>query len=244
MLEDSVFESARRRANRSPLTIGYSVLLHAAAIGVLVLVPLLQMKAVPIAQLDTLLPPPHFLKTSDVAVETHTPAPRELVPDPDAVVAPTVIPSEIARIVEAPSAASIDIPRSDRGTDIRSIFSEVVKKPEETLPPPPAPAEPESATKADDQPVRIGGGVQQGKLIRQVVPAYPPLALQAHVQGVVVLEAIISKDGMIDSLRLISGHPLLTRAAMEAVQQWVYKPTLLNGEPVTETTITVNFSFQ
>jgi protein TonB len=73
---------------------------------------------------------------------------------------------------------------------------------------------------------------------------YPPLAKQARIQGVVLLEAVISKDGAIDNLRVISGHPLLTQAAIDAVKQWRYKPTLLNGEPVeVVTTITVNFAF-
>ena len=243
MLEDSVFESARRRTNRSPLTIAYSLLLHGTALGALVLVPLLQMHAVPIPRMDTLLPPPHFLKTSDVTIDTHTPAPRELATDPDAVIAPTVIPLQIARIVEPPSALSIDL-RSNGGTDIRSIFSDAVKKPEETILPPSPPPERESAAKPDPEPIRISGGVQQARLIRQVVPFYPPLALKAHVQGVVVLDAIISKEGTIDGLRVVSGHPLLTSAAIDAVKQWVYRPTLLNGEPmVVETTVTVNFSF-
>src|SRR5262245_9554750 len=210
MLEDSIFESARRRKMRSPRTIAYSLLLHGVALGVLVLVPLLQMHAVPIPQLDTLLPPPHFLKTNDIPVVTHTPAPRELTPDPDAVIAPTLIPSEIARIVEPPSELSIDVPRTERGTDIRSIFSEAVKKPEETISPPPPLTKPEPEAKPADKPIRVSVGLQQAKLIRQVRPSYPPLALAAHVQGVVVLEAIISKEGMIDNLRVVSGHPLLT----------------------------------
>jgi periplasmic protein TonB len=242
MLEDSVFESARRE-NRSPRTIAYSLALHGAALGALVLVPLLQMQAVPIPQMDTLLPPPQFLKKGEIPVVTHTPAPRELTPDPDALIAPTVIPSEIARIVEPPSALSIDVPRTGRGTDIRSIFSEALKKPEETILPPPPPPKVEPETRADE-PIRISSGVQQAKLIRQVVPSYPPWALAAHVQGVVVLEAIISKEGTIDSLRVVSGHPLLTSAAIDAVKQWIYRPTLLNGDPmVVLTTITVNFSF-
>jgi periplasmic protein TonB len=245
MLEDSVFESARRRAKRSPLTITYSVLIHGAAIGVLILVPLLQMQAVPIPRLDALLPPPHFIKTDEIPVVKAMPAPRELVPDPDAVIAPTVLPSEIARIVEAPPAVSLDVPQSGRGASIRSIFTEAISKPEETLPPPPKPPEPEPAPARDEQPVRVSGGVQQALLIRQVLPTYPQLALQARIQGVVVLDAIINKEGTIDSLRVVSGHPLLIRAAIEAVQQWVYKPTLLNGDPVAvETTITVNFSFR
>lgn len=81
-------------------------------------------------------------------------------------------------------------------------------------------------------------------MIRQVKPVYPPLAKQARIQGVVVLEAVISKQGTIDNLRVITGHPLLIQSAIDAVKQWQYKPTLLNGEPVeVVTTITVNFAF-
>jgi periplasmic protein TonB len=76
-----------------------------------------------------------------------------------------------------------------------------------------------------------------------VNPAYPPLARQARIQGAVILQAEISKDGTIENLRLITGHPMLAPAAIEAVKQWRYKPYLLNGEAVpVETQITVNFS--
>jgi TonB family protein len=80
--------------------------------------------------------------------------------------------------------------------------------------------------------IRVGGGVQQNMLISQPPPVYPPLAKQAGVQGVVKLSATIAKDGTMQHLEVISGHPLLIPAAMDAVQQWVYKPTLLNGQPV------------
>ena len=86
-------------------------------------------------------------------------------------------------------------------------------------------------------------GVTQGLLIRKIQPAYPPLARQARIQGAVLLQAEISKDGSIQNLRLISGHPMLAPAAIEAVKQWKYKPYFLNGEPVeVETQITVNFT--
>ncbi len=82
-----------------------------------------------------------------------------------------------------------------------------------------------------------------GDLIRKVQPAYPPLARTARVQGAVVLQAVISKDGTIENLKLLSGHPMLVGAAMEAVRQWRYRPYVLNNEPVeVETQITVNFS--
>jgi protein TonB len=89
----------------------------------------------------------------------------------------------------------------------------------------------------------VGGNVTAANLIKQVKPLYPPLAKAARVQGVVKFEAKISKEGTIQDLKLVSGPPLLVQAALQAVQQWVYKPTLLNGEAVEVlTTIDVNFT--
>jgi protein TonB len=96
---------------------------------------------------------------------------------------------------------------------------------------------------ATPQRVRVSQGVTQGLLIRKVQPNYPPLARQARIQGSVLLQAEISKDGTIENLHLISGHPMLAPSAIEAVKQWKYKPYILNGEPVeVETQITVNFT--
>ena len=105
-------------------------------------------------------------------------------------------------------------------------------------PPPPPPA-------ADGTPqrIRVGGNVQQDLLISKVTPVYPPLAKQARIQGTVRMSAIIGKDGKVLNLTVVSGHPLLVPAAMESVQQWVYRPTLLNGQPVEVITqIDVNFT--
>jgi protein TonB len=91
--------------------------------------------------------------------------------------------------------------------------------------------------------IRVGGNVQQTKLVSQPPPVYPPLAKQARIQGVVKLNATIAKDGTVQHLEAISGHPLLIEAAMDAVRQWVYQPTLLNGQPVeVQTDIDVNFT--
>jgi TonB family protein len=93
------------------------------------------------------------------------------------------------------------------------------------------------------QRVRVGGNVIAANLISQVDPVYPESAKQAGIQGAVVLEAEISKEGTVDNLTVVSGNPPLTQAAIDAVRQWRYKPTLLNGEAVpVVTTITVNFS--
>jgi periplasmic protein TonB len=84
--------------------------------------------------------------------------------------------------------------------------------------------------------------MMEGNLIHRVQPVYPPLAIQARIQGSVVLRAVISREGMIENLQLISGHPILVRAAMGAVRQWRYRPYSLNHEPVeVETQVTVNF---
>ena len=96
---------------------------------------------------------------------------------------------------------------------------------------------------ATPQRIRVGGNVQQANLTRKITPTYPPLAKQARIQGTVRFTAIIGKDGSIQNLQLVSGHPLLVESARQAVTQWQYKPTLLNGEPVeVVTTIDVNFT--
>src|SRR5271165_4200238 len=91
--------------------------------------------------------------------------------------------------------------------------------------------------------VRVSSGVAQGLLVHQVKPAYPTLAVQARIQGTVVLQAVIAKDGTVQDLRVVSRHPLLVQAAMDAVKLWRYKPYLLNDQPVeVDTQINVNFT--
>ena len=85
--------------------------------------------------------------------------------------------------------------------------------------------------------------MQHANLVHQVKPTYPQLARTVRVQGTVILEAIIDREGRVENLKVLSGHPLLIPAAFEAVQQWRYRPTLLNGQPVEVLTqVTVNFS--
>ncbi len=83
-----------------------------------------------------------------------------------------------------------------------------------------------------ENPVRVGGDVQSAKLIKQVLPVYPRAASQFRISGTVHLLGIIAKDGTIQRLQVLSGHPLLRQAALDAVSQWVYRPTVLNGQPV------------
>ena len=91
---------------------------------------------------------------------------------------------------------------------------------------------PPAAAKAQEKLHPVGGDVQAAKLVKKIVPQYPPLARAARVSGTVHLLGIISKDGTIEQLQVVSGNPLLIEAAVNAVRQWIYRPTLLNGVAV------------
>ena len=113
-----------------------------------------------------------------------------------------------------------------------------------TVPRPPEPVTPVKPAAARE-PMRVSKGVQEAKVLRRILPVYPPLAIATRTQGTVHLLGIIATDGTIKNLQVIDGHPLLVRAAVDAVKQWIYKPTLLSGEPVEviapiEVTFTLN----
>ena len=167
----------------------------------------------------------------------HQPTEREIVSTP------VKIPHNIIRIVEAPEltpqrAEGVivgvpgGVPNGYPGGVLNGAgFAE-------TPPPPPLPAtKPRQPTK-----IHLGGVVEAAKLIFGPKPAYPPLAMVARVQGAVRLEAVIARDGTVEHLKVLEGHPLLVNAATDAVSRWRYQPTLLNGEPVeVETEVVVNF---
>lgn len=100
-------------------------------------------------------------------------------------------------------------------------------------PPPQPPAEPIAAPKR----IRVGSPVVEAKLISKTPPAYPPDARKAGIEGTVRVKAVIAKDGSVQPLEVISGHPVLAPAALEAVRQWKYRPTLVGGEPVEVTAV-------
>ena len=95
------------------------------------------------------------------------------------------------------------------------------------------------------EPIRVGGNVQESKLIKKIEPAYPELAKRARVQGVVILQVTVDEEGNVSEIRVLRGHPLLDDEATRAVKQWKYSPTLLNGEPVPViATVTVIFNLR
>ncbi len=127
--------------------------------------------------------------------------------------------------VDAPPALGSDVGLGGATKGLGTFIPNYV-----TLPPPPKPAV--AAPKPPSAPIRVTSDLQMAKLLRKVIPVYPALARSARISGVVRLLGTIGEDGTIRNLQLVSGHPLLARAALEAVQQWIYKPTLLNGKPV------------
>ena len=157
--------------------------------------------------------------------------------------APKEIPKEIAMIKEdelpPPSAGGGvpgGVPGGVAGGSAGGVIGGIISATPVAAPPPPPKVE---APKR----IRVGGQVQAAMAISRPQPIYPPLAKQARIQGVVRLEAQISKTGTIENLKVISGHPLLVQSALDAVKQWRYKPTVLNNEPVEViTTIDVNFT--
>ncbi|HTV64656.1 MAG TPA: TonB family protein [Bryocella sp.] len=216
-----------------------SFILEVLFLGVLVLLPLIFTEALPTKQLLTMLtapppppPPPPPPAAAPVVVKKMV---SEL--DNGQLRTPTAIPKKIQMIKEEeapPSTSGVvgGVPGGVPGGAMGGVLSSVMSSVPTAVP-----------KVATPQRVRVSQGVSQGLLVHKVQPQYPPLARQARIQGVVVLQALIGKDGNIQNLHVVSGHPMLTNAALEAVKEWKYKPYYLNGEPVeVETTINVNFT--
>ena len=237
-------------------TVLVSFLGQMVLIGIAVIIPMIYFDALPKSQLTSFLvapppPPPPPPPPAAAPVKVVKVIPRQF--DAGRLMAPKAVPKEIAVIKEEelppPSAGAVGVvggvpggvPGGTPGGVIGGIIGSVPSA--APPPPPPPPVKAEAPKPVTPQRIRVGGNVQQAKLLNQPRPVYPPLAKQARIQGVVRLNAIISKDGTIQNLSVISGHPLLVPAAMEAVKQWRYAPTLLNGEPVEVVTqIDVNFT--
>src|SRR5579863_735130 len=242
MFEDSLLESGGRLKTKRGRTTTFAIILEIGLIGLMVLMPLIFTEALPKQQLMTFLvappPPPPPPPPAAAPVKIVKVIQTDIVNGQ--LRTPTKIPKKIEMIKEdeAPppvmAAAGVvgGVPGGVPGGSMSGVLGGIVNST--------AVAVPKIAT---PQRVRVSSGVSQGLLVRRVNPTYPPLARQARIQGVVVLQAQISKDGSIENLQLISGHPMLAPAAIEAVKQWKYKPYLLNGEPVeVDTQVQVNFT--
>jgi len=240
MFEDSLIESGGRLKTKRGVTTTISFLLELMLLGVMVLIPLLFTDALPKTQLLTLIvaPPPPPPPPPPAA------APVRIVKQVQTDIingqlrTPTKIPKKVEMIKEdeapPPVMAGVvgGVPGGVPGGQMGGVIGGIISSTPVAVPKVAAPTR-----------VRVSQGVTEGMVLRRVQPNYPPLARQARIQGDVILQAEISKEGAIENLRVISGHPMLAPAAIDAVKQWRYKPYFLNGEPVAvETQITVKFS--
>jgi protein TonB len=241
MFEDSLLESGGRLKTKRGRTTTFAIILEIALIGVMVLLPLIFTEALPKQQLMTFLvappPPPPPPPPAAAPVKMVKQIQTDIVNG--ALRTPTKIPQKIQMVKEdeAPpqmAAAGVvgGVPGGIPGGQMGGVIGGIINSTPVAVP-----------KVATPQRVRVSAGVTSGLLVRRVQPNYPPLARQARIQGTVVLHAVISKDGSIENLTLVSGHPMLAPSAIEAVKQWKYKPYLLNGEPVeVDTEVQVNFT--
>ena len=236
MFEDSLIESGGKLKTSRGRTTTFSFILEAVIVGVMVLIPLLFTEALPKAQLMMALvaPPPPPPPPPPPAVKIVKVVQTDIVNGQ--LRTPTKIPKKVEIIKEEeappPSMGVVGgVPGGVPGGSMGGVMGSIIG------------GTPTAVPKVAVQRVRVSQGVTAGLVIHTVQPMYPPLARTARVQGAVQLAAIIGKDGTIQNLHVISGHPLLTQAALDAVKQWRYKPYILNGEPVeVDTQITVNFT--
>jgi periplasmic protein TonB len=241
MFEDSLLESGNRLKTKRGRTTTFAIILEVALIGVMVLMPLIFTEALPKQQLMTFLvaPPPPPPPPPPAAAPVHVVKQVQTDIVNGALRTPTKIPQKVQMIKEdeaPPAMASAGVvggvPGGIPGGQMGGVIGGIISSTPVAVP-----------KVATPQRVRVSAGVTSGLLVRRVNPVYPPLARQARIAGTVVLRAVISKDGSIENLQLISGHPMLAPAAIDAVKQWKYKPYLLNGEPVeVDTEVQVNFT--
>jgi protein TonB len=215
-----------------------SIVLHAAVIAVLVIVPLA-------AEVE--LPSP--MRPSARIVHVVTPMPRPVVVSPPkgppavvrraSPVAPSGAPTGIAeeKIVPTDASGPPGPPSLGPIGDPNGIDASAIGRAEAVIAPSPPPA--------PTRPIPVGGKIGEPRKIVDVAPLYPPLAIAARKEGVVILEATLDEQGRVDRLRVLRSEPLLDEAAIQAVRRWRYTPTLLNGTPVPVLmTITVRFSLR
>lgn len=246
MFSDSLLQHEGQKGRQTLATL-VSFVLQCLFLGVLLLLPLYFTQELPKSQLLTFLvappppppPPPPAQQMDKVMKQIQS----DLLSG-GALRTPTRIPEKVQMIKEEeapppmPSTSGVvgGVPGGIPGGQLGGVIGGIVNS-TSNLPylPKLQPVMP--------QRVRVSQGVTKGMLVHQVQPTYPAIAKAARVQGDVVLKAIINKEGQIQDLQLVSGHPMLVPPAIEAVKQWRYRPYLLNGQPVeVETTITVIFS--
>jgi periplasmic protein TonB len=240
MFEEMVISSPKGKKTNKPWTVALSMGVQVLFLAILILIPLIYTEALPRTLMSSILlapPPPPPPPPPPAAVVIRKPVAHLM--DAGKLVTPKAIPKDLKVIKEEPEpdmgAGMVGgVPGGVAGGSAGGVLGGVIGGAGTAPPPPP---------KATLKRVTVGGNVQAARLVNRVQPLYPPLARQTRISGTVKLHAIIGKNGAVEQLQVVSGHPLLVQSALDAVRQWRYQPTLLNGEPVeVDTEIDVIFS--
>ena len=211
-------------------TIVVSIVAHVAVLVVLVIVPLVAMEVVPVAREATA-----FIRAGAAVLPDVPPPPPPRTPTTTAQhTNPDAAPTRAADRIEP------EVAVADRGVPIEGppgvpgVPGGVGMPTAPVILPPPPPT---------NEPRRTGGLIQRPQKTRDVAPVYPAIARMTGVRGTVVLEAVIGENGRVRNVRVLKSIPLLDQAAIDAVRQWQFTPTLLNGKPV-EVVMTVTIEFE
>jgi len=244
MFEEMVVSNAKNKKTNKPWTVFISMVLQIAFLALLILIPLIYTEALPKTLMSSILlapPPPPPPPPPPAAVQVVHVKPVAHLMEAGKLVAPKAIPKDIKIIKEEEAPPDVGagmvggVPGGVAGGSMGGVIGGVIGGAGSTAAPPPPKVSPKRIT--------VGGNVQAAHLVNRVQPVYPPLARQTRISGTVKLHAIIGKNGAVEQLQVVSGHPLLVQSALDAVKQWRYQPTLLNGEPVeVDTEIDVIFS--
>jgi periplasmic protein TonB len=214
-------------------TFVFSFLVHSAVLGVAMVVRLVATTELPDPPIAT-----RFMMAAPLDVPEVPPPPRRAVQSAAPAVSQNTIP------LKAPDSIAPEPPR-DLPEAVASGSNVIIGAPGDAVGDVIGPAPPPRriAPAAPSAPVRPGGNIRPPQKVHHVAPTYPPIAQAARVSGVVVLEALIAEDGSVRDVKVLSSKPLLDSSAIEAVRQWRFTPTLLNGVPVQVImTVTVTFA--
>jgi protein TonB len=238
-------EDRRQEPHRNSIPVLISTAAHVIVLAALLAVPILyvsdELPEVPdvLAFVVSAAPPPP--PPPAPASKPSTPKPIRPVPKPSPLAAPVDIPRQIVEEPDVVMASDEGVFGGVEGGIPGGVVGGIVGGVlDANVPPPPPPAPAPPVLQA---PLRIGGELKAPALIERVEPEYPPIAVRAQVQGVVILEAVVDRQGRVEDVRVLRSIPLLDRAAIAAVRQWRYSPLLLNGQPERFVlTVTVSFS--
>jgi protein TonB len=246
LLNDALLENRSFKSTPKSVVVPLALLLHIVVLGGPILAGLYHTETINLKEFTATIlvapsPPPPAPPVAAAAIKSQ--APKRVFMREGKLLAPTYIPKQVAQIKEAPIESDAfvgvlgGVPGGIPGGQLGGVVGGVIGGALNTGAKPIA-----LSTGKSSAPVRVGGHVRQPKAIVQTRPEYPALAREAHIQGDVKIDAILDQQGNIIDMKIISGHPLLYQAALDALKKWKYEPTYLNDKPIAvEVIVTIRF---